>query len=52
MADRFVDFKRYCKDCKHKDTLETEEPCAECLDIPARDNSRKPEYFEDNNERR
>ena len=27
-----VDFNTYCKLCKHKDVLETDDPCNECLD--------------------
>lgn len=29
-----VDFESYCKNCKHKDVLQHEEPCNECLDSP------------------
>lgn len=41
-----VDFKTYCKTCKNKDVKETEDPCYDCLDIPARPDSHKPEKYE------
>lgn len=37
----------YCNVCKHKDVKQEEDPCHECLNIPMRQFSHKPEYFED-----
>ena len=42
-----VDFEFYCKTCKYKNLNEVEDPCNRCLDIPARDNSKKPEYYKE-----
>ena len=42
-----VYFSLYCNQCKHKDDPDTEEPCNECLSIPGRPWSHKPEYFEE-----
>jgi hypothetical protein len=38
----FVEFDKYCKTCKHKNSDSQEDPCDECLGSPARENSRKP----------
>lgn len=42
-----VDFITYCATCKYKDAPETEEPCDECLHIPARCESHKPIQYEE-----
>lgn len=42
-----VDFEAYCKKCKYCDTKDTDEPCNECLEYPARQYSSKPEKFEE-----
>ena len=39
---KFCDFYTYCKTCKHKDVPETEDPCDECLRVPAREFTFKP----------
>ena len=36
-----------CKDCKHKDKKETDEPCNECLGNCARPDTHKPLRFEE-----
>ena len=41
-----VEFDKYCESCKHKNVPEADSPCDECLEIPARDESRKPERWE------
>lgn len=41
-----VDFT-LCLSCKHKNLTEHEEPCCDCLAIPARMDSRRPEYWEE-----
>lgn len=40
-----VEFEKYCDKCAHKDVSPSSEPCSSCLEIPAREDSRKPEYF-------
>mgnify|MGYP003297900767 CR=1 FL=1 len=45
--DMFVDFKKYCKTCKHKDTDEKLDPCHECLENPVNTNSRKPVNYKE-----
>ncbi len=47
MAEKFVDFYKYCKKCKHKDKKEIEEPCDDCLEMPVNDDSHKPVLFEE-----
>lgn len=47
MALRFVEFEKYCNKCKHKELKDTDEPCNTCLDNPANEDSRKPNYFEE-----
>lgn len=44
----FVDFKKYCEICKHKDVEETEDPCNECLENPMNLFSQKPVKWEEN----
>lgn len=42
-----VYFDQYCKTCAHKDCKESDEPCHECLNEPARLYSHKPvKYLE------
>lgn len=42
---KFVDYFRYCASCEHWNKPECEDPCDECLTLPAREDSRKPEYY-------
>ena len=42
---KFVDFETYCKTCKYEKTDEGEDPCNDCLAVPARENTRKPERW-------
>lgn len=44
--DHFVDFFVYCKQCKHYEKEETEDPCVDCLENPTNQDSRKPTQFE------
>lgn len=44
-----VYFWEYCKDCKYKDTPETEEPCNECLEYPMNLYSHKPVNWKEKN---
>jgi hypothetical protein len=44
---KFVDFKKYCKLCKHEKKNDYQDPCNECLEVAAREGSEKPEYFEE-----
>ena len=46
LNEKIVEFEQWCPRCKHEDTPGTEEPCNECLSIPARMGSRKPEKWE------
>lgn len=45
--DKFVDFKKYCETCKHKDVKEVEDPCNECLDNPVNAHTTKPVKYEE-----
>ena len=42
---KLVNFDVYCPSCKNADKSEEDSPCDECLQIPARANSHKPEYW-------
>lgn len=45
---KFIDFAQYCPKCKFYDTEEVEDPCNECLSIPARaDGSKKPINYQE-----
>lgn len=41
-----VYFHEYCKSCKHKDKLEGEYPCHDCLNEPVNVYSHKPVSYE------
>lgn len=43
----FVEFSKYCDICKYKDLPETKDPCNECLGVPARYGTEKPEKWEE-----
>lgn len=45
MADKFVDFYKYCNECKFKDNSEEQDPCYDCLAEPVNEDSHKPMYF-------
>lgn len=45
--DKEVYFDQYCKECKHKNLKESEEPCEECLEYPVNDASHKPIKFKE-----
>lgn len=40
-----VDFETYCKLCKYKDVLQSDEPCTSCLEQFSNYNSSKPVNF-------
>ena len=42
-----VSFGEYCKQCKHFEKSESEDPCWNCLDNPVNDESKCPVYFEE-----
>lgn len=44
--EKIVRYDRYCKNCKHKDLDQADEPCNECLSNPTNANSRKPVKYE------
>lgn len=44
---KFVDFKKYCKLCKHEKKDEKLDPCNECLEVGMREGTSKPEYYEE-----
>ena len=41
-----VDYKSYCKTCKHKSVDEFKEPCNECLTYSVLPYTRKPMHYE------
>jgi hypothetical protein len=44
---RTVRFDKYCDSCKYKDLKDFFDPCNDCLGIGMRENSEKPEYYEE-----
>lgn len=46
IVECIVDFEHYCKLCKHKDVLDTDEPCTECLEYGGNTESDRPVLFE------
>lgn len=44
---KFVEFGEYCKNCKHWEKIEAEDPCFECLENPVNLDSRKPTKYEE-----
>lgn len=44
---QFVDFKTYCKTCKHEEREAYRDPCNECLDHFAREGTCVPERWEE-----
>lgn len=41
-----VYFDIFCPICKYRETLEGCDPCCQCLSIPARESSHRPECWE------
>lgn len=46
---KIVNFDEYCKRCINAKKKESEDPCYECLQEPARQYSHKPARFEEAN---
>lgn len=44
---KMVDFKAYCENCKYKELDEKMDPCCECLEYGANENSEVPVNFVD-----
>jgi hypothetical protein len=44
--DKIVDFGKYCKECKHWELPESEEPCESCLTEPTNVNTHRSIMFE------
>jgi len=42
-----VDFNKYCPKCQYDKKLEEDDPCFECLEVPARADSHKPVNFKE-----
>lgn len=45
--EKIVSFQ-FCRFCEHKNKLESDEPCCDCLDYPSNIDSRRPIHFKDN----
>lgn len=43
----FVDFKNYCPKCKYSSYPEKTDPCCECLEFGANEETRKPINFKE-----
>lgn len=44
---KIVRFDIYCPKCLYEDMDESKEPCRTCLAIPARQNSERPEKYQE-----
>lgn len=44
---REVDFHEWCPKCEYYELKENEDPCHDCLNEPANDDSRKPSLFKE-----
>ena len=42
-----VNFEKYCKTCKNEKLEEFKDPCNECLTIACREETEKPECWEE-----
>lgn len=47
MATKEVRFDIYCKNCRHYEKSEAQDPCYDCLDNGWNEDSHKPVYFEE-----
>ena len=47
MAEKIVEFDKYCKKCKHWEKAEKEDPCWDCLAEPVNEDSHRPMYYEE-----
>ena len=47
MSVKEVRFDLYCKDCKHYEKDENEDPCWDCLNSGWNENSHRPVSFEE-----
>ena len=43
-----VDFEYYCPRCENYETVETEEPCCECLEHCFNYNTKRPVHYSKN----
>lgn len=51
MATKEVRFDMYCKECKHYEKSEAEDPCFDCLDQGWNEDSHKPIMFEEKDQK-
>lgn len=52
MATKEVRFDMYCKECKHYNKSEAEDPCFDCLDQGWNEDSHKPIMFEEQDQKK
>ena len=48
---KFVEFNIYCPRCKYRNLNEAQDPCNECLEVGAREDTHVPEYWEAENKK-
>ena len=48
---KFVEFDKWCSSCRFEKNTAVQPPCDDCLEIPARDYSHKPEFWEEKDEK-
>lgn len=47
MASKEVFFYEYCPKCQYYRNEEEDYPCCDCLAVPSRQDSHKPEYYKE-----
>lgn len=52
IIDRFVDYNKYCKICKHRNLEEFRDPCNDCLDNPVMAGTKIPMHYEEDEKRK
>lgn len=50
MSQHIVNFEEYCHKCEHFNVVDWDDPCHDCMENPAVEDSHKPLYFKDRNE--
>lgn len=45
MNTKFIKFDEYCPKCRYEKEPETSDPCNQCLMIPAKEGTRKPDRY-------
>lgn len=47
MAEKIVEFYKWCSKCEHRNVAEADEPCNECLTYPVNYDSKRPVNYKE-----